>query len=99
MLDFRTPRGHRSWLSSPRRFHREGNIRAEGQVRVKVCFHDICFDGASSAAVLSPINLERIHSDADFCITAMTHKASQPFQDDMFDGDENDIVDFQYSNA
>ena len=29
----------------------------------------------------------------------MTHKASQPFEDGMFDGDENAIVDFKYSSS
>lgn len=99
MLDFRTPRGHLSWLSSPRRFHRDGDICAEGQVRVKVCFHDKCFDGASSAAVFSRFYRERIHQDAEFCFTGMTHKASQPFEDGIFDGDENAIVDFKYSSS
>jgi hypothetical protein len=29
----------------------------------------------------------------------MTHKASQPFEDGIFDGDENAIVDFKYSSS
>ena len=29
----------------------------------------------------------------------MTHKASQPFEDGMFDGDENAMVDFKYSSS
>jgi len=29
----------------------------------------------------------------------MTHKASQPFEDGTFDGDENAIVDFKYSSS
>ena len=29
----------------------------------------------------------------------MTHKASQPFEDGVFDGDENAIVDFKYSSS
>jgi hypothetical protein len=29
----------------------------------------------------------------------MTHKASQPFEDGTFDGDENVIVDFKYSSS
>ena len=31
--------------------------------------------------------------------TGMTHKASQPFEDGIFDGDENAIVDFKYSSS
>jgi len=31
--------------------------------------------------------------------TGMTHKASKPFEDGTFDGDENAIVDFKYSSS
>ena len=68
-------------------------------MRVRVCFHDKCFDGASSAAVFSRFYGERIHPDAQFFFTGMTHKASQPFEDGIFDGDENAIVDFKYSSS
>jgi hypothetical protein len=36
---------------------------------------------------------------AEFLYTGMTHKASQPFEEGMFDGDENAIVDFKYSSS
>jgi len=68
-------------------------------VKVRVCFHDKCFDGACSAAVFTRFCSERIHPDAEFAYTGMTHKASQPFEDGIFDGDENAIVDFKYSSA
>jgi hypothetical protein len=68
-------------------------------VKVRVCFHDKCFDGASSAAVFSRFYRERIHPDAQFLYTGMTHKASHPFGDGIFDGDENAIVDFKYSSS
>lgn len=68
-------------------------------MRVRVCFHDKCFDGASSAAIFSRFYRERIHPDAEFLYTGMTHKASQPFEDGIFDGDENAIVDFKYSSS
>jgi len=68
-------------------------------LRVRVCFHDKCFDGASSAAIFSRFYRERIHPDAEFLYTGMTHKASQPFEDGIFDGDENAIVDFKYSSS
>ncbi len=35
----------------------------------------------------------------NFCYTGMTHKASAPFEDGTFDGDENAIVDFKYSSS
>jgi hypothetical protein len=68
-------------------------------VRVRVCFHDKCFDGASSAAIFSRFYRERIHPEAEFLYTGMTHKASQPFENGIFDGDENAIVDFKYSSS
>ncbi len=35
---------------------------------------------------------------ADFRYTGMAHRASQIFEDSLFDGDENAIVDFKYSS-
>jgi hypothetical protein len=68
-------------------------------VKVRVCFHDKCFDGASSAAIFARFYKERINPKAEFFYTGMTHKASQPFEDGTFDGDENAIVDFKYSSS
>jgi hypothetical protein len=68
-------------------------------VRVRVCFHDKCFDGACSAAIFSRFYRERIDPSAEFAYSGMTHKASQPFEEGTFDGDENAIVDFKYSSS
>ena len=68
-------------------------------MKVRICFHDKCFDGACSAAVFSRFYRERINPSAEFLYTGMTHKASQPFEDGIFDGDENAIVDFKYSSS
>ena len=68
-------------------------------MKVRVCFHDKCFDGASSAAIFSRFYREQMHPQVEFLYTGMTHKASQPFEDGTFDGDENAIVDFKYSNS
>jgi hypothetical protein len=68
-------------------------------VKVRVCFHDKCFDGAASASVFSRFFRERMDPGAEFLYTGMTHKASQPFEEGMFDGDENAIVDFKYSSS
>ncbi len=68
-------------------------------MRVRVCFHDRCFDGAASAAIFSRFYRERINPQAEFFYTGMTHKASQPFEEGTFDGDENVIVDFKYSSS
>jgi hypothetical protein len=66
-------------------------------MRVRVLYHDHCFDGAASAAYFSRFIRERFHPDAEFFYTGMAHKASQIFEDALFDGDENAIVDFKYS--
>jgi hypothetical protein len=71
----------------------------ERPLRVRVCFHDRCFDGACSAAIFSRFYRERINRSTEFQYTGMTHKASQPFEDGIFDGDENAIVDFKYSSS
>jgi hypothetical protein len=68
-------------------------------VKLRLCFHDRCFDGAASAAVFTRFYRERIHPDAQIYYTGMTHKASHPFEDGIFDGDENAIVDFKYSSS
>lgn len=66
-------------------------------MRVRVLYHDHCFDGAASAAFFSRFYRERFAPDAEFRYTGMAHKASQLFEDSLFDGDENAIVDFKYS--
>ena len=66
-------------------------------MRYRVLYHDHCFDGAASAAFFSRFIADRIHPDATFAYTGMAHKADQLFDDSLFDGDENAIVDFKYS--
>ncbi len=66
-------------------------------MRVRILYHDHCFDGAASAAYFSRFIQERFYPDAEFVFTGMAHKASQLFEDHLFDGDENAIVDFKYS--
>src|ERR1051325_1493970 len=66
-------------------------------MRIRVLYHDHCFDGAASAAFFSRFYRETFAPDAAFQYTGMAHKASQLFEDQLFDGDENAIVDFKYS--
>jgi hypothetical protein len=66
-------------------------------MRVRVLYHDHCFDGAASAAVFTRFLEDRFHPGAEFLFTGMAHKASQLFEDELFDGDVNAIVDFKYS--
>jgi hypothetical protein len=67
--------------------------------RVRLCFHDRCFDGTASAALFYRFYRERFDAQAQFELTGMTHRAVQPWADGLFDGDENVIVDFKYSNS
>jgi hypothetical protein len=67
--------------------------------RVRLCFHDHCFDGTASAALFYRFFRERFDPGAEFGFSGMTHRAVPPWEDGLFDGDENVIVDFKYSNS
>jgi len=68
-------------------------------MRVRVCFHDQCFDGASSAALFTRFYRECVNPQAEFAYRGLVHRAGQLFDEDFFDGDENVIVDFKYSSS
>jgi len=68
-------------------------------LRVRVFYHDKCFDGASSAALFSRFYRERIRNDVQFVYTGLLHRAGSLFDEKEFDGDENAIVDFKYSSS
>jgi hypothetical protein len=68
-------------------------------LRVRVFYHDKCFDGASSAALFTRFYRERIRSDVDFVYSGLLHRAGALFDENQFDGDENAIVDFKYSSS
>jgi len=67
--------------------------------KVRLCFHDRCFDGTASAALFYRFYRERFDQSAEFGFTGMTHRAAQPWEAGLFDGDENVIVDFKFSNS
>jgi hypothetical protein len=66
-------------------------------LKVKVFYHDRCFDGASSAALFSRFYGERIRNDVEFIYSGLLHRAGSLFNEADFTGDENAIVDFKYS--
>ena len=68
-------------------------------MRVRVCFHDQCFDGACSAALFTRFYRTCINAKAEFNYRGLAHRAGQLFEPDFFDGDENAIVDFKYSSS
>ena len=67
--------------------------------KVRLCFHDRCFDGTASAALFYRFYCERFDQAAEFSFTGMTHRAAQPWGAALFGGDENVIVDFKFSNS
>ena len=66
-------------------------------MKVRVLYHDHCFDGAASAAFVTRFLKNKFHPDAGFSYTGLAHRADQLFEDSLFDGDVNVIVDFKYS--
>jgi len=68
-------------------------------VRVRVFYHDKCFDGACSAALFSRFYRERVRDDAEFFFSGLLHRAGALFDEEKFDGEENAIVDFKYSTS
>jgi hypothetical protein len=68
-------------------------------LRIKVFFHDKCFDGTCSAALFARFYQERIREDAQFTFSGLLHRAGALFDETRFDGEENAIVDFKYSSS
>jgi len=66
-------------------------------MKVRILYHDHCFDGAASAAYFNRFVQAKFYPGAEFAFTGMAHKAAQLFEPELFDGDVNAIVDFKYS--
>jgi hypothetical protein len=66
-------------------------------MKVRVLYHDHCFDGAASAAYITRFLRSELYPAADFRYTGLAHRADQLFEDSLFDGDANIIVDFKYA--
>src|ERR671933_1428330 len=66
-------------------------------MRLRLLYHGHCFDGVASAAVFTRFYRARVHSDSEVAYTPLLHTAGALFDEAMFDGDENAIVDFKYS--
>ena len=67
-------------------------------MKLKLYYHNNCFDGLASAAVFSDFYRAAVCKTADFFYEGLAHRAGQLFLDVRFDGDENAIVDFKYSS-
>ena len=68
-------------------------------MKLRVLYHGHCFDGVASAAVFTRFYLSRINREAHVEYTSLLHRPGQLFDEEMFDGDENAIVDFKYSTS
>src|SRR5688500_4534034 len=66
-------------------------------MRLRLLYHGHCFDGVASAAVFTRFYHTRVAPGAAVEYTPLTHRPGDLFDDEMFDGDENAIVDFKYS--
>ncbi len=66
-------------------------------MRVRVFYHDKCFDGACSASLFTRFHRERIAPGATYEYHGLVHRAGALFDETHFTGDENAIVDFKYS--
>jgi len=66
-------------------------------MRLRVLYHGHCFDGVASAATFTRFYQERIHPGSDIQYGGLLHRPGNLFDEAMFDGDENAIVDFKYS--
>src|SRR5918911_18671 len=68
-------------------------------MKLRILYHGHCFDGVASAAVFTRFYQARVNSSAEVEYTSLLHRPGQLFEDEMFDGDENAIVDFKYSQS
>jgi hypothetical protein len=66
-------------------------------LKVRVLYHDRCFDGACSASLFTRFHRERIDAQAGYEYHGLVHRAGALFHEEEFSGDENVIVDFKYS--
>ena len=66
-------------------------------MKLRLLYHGHCFDGVASAAVFTRFYRTRINEGADVHYTPLLHRPGSLFDAEMFDGDENAIVDFKYS--
>jgi hypothetical protein len=68
-------------------------------VKVRVFYHNKCFDGACSASLFARFHRERIAAGGDYEFCGLVHRAGALFDEKEFTGEENAIVDFKYSSS
>ncbi len=68
-------------------------------MRVRVFYHDKCFDGACSASLFTRFHRECATPGAEYEYHGLVHRAGALFNEADFTGDENAVVDFKYSSS
>jgi hypothetical protein len=66
-------------------------------MKLRILYHGHCFDGVASATVFTRFYQARVNPKAEIEYTSLLHRPGALFDEEMFDGDENAIVDFKYS--
>lgn len=66
-------------------------------MKMRVLFHNNCFDGACSASLFTRMHRECIGTASEYSYTGLQHKSGGGLDEREFTGDENAIVDFKYS--
>src|ERR1700686_1835422 len=87
------------FFTTSKKSQRQEETGEGSELRVRVFYHDKCFDWACSAALFFRFDKERIRKDVEFVYSGLLHRAGALFDEDKFDGAENALVDFKYSSS
>jgi hypothetical protein len=63
---------------------------------VSIFFHGNCFDGAASAALFKNFYENHLNNKVEFNFIPLAHEVGFSFDDRMFTGDVNVVLDFRY---
>jgi hypothetical protein len=66
-------------------------------MRIRILYHDRCFDGAASAALLGRFLQDYYYPHGKLLLRGMLHRPGFQWAASDLDGDENAIVDFRYA--
>ncbi len=66
-------------------------------MNLRLLYHGHCFDGVASAAGFTCLYRARVRPRAEVSYRGLLHRPGSLFDEEMFDGDENAIVDFKYA--
>src|SRR5512132_2888078 len=66
-------------------------------MKLRLLYHGHCFDGVASAATFTRFYKQCIHPEAEVSYAGLLHRPGNFFDLNLFDGDENAIVDFKYA--